>query len=163
MRPRVLVAGIGNMFLGDDGFGPEVVRLLSARPVPEHARVIDYGIRGLHLAYELLDGYDALVLVDALPADGAPGEMRVLEVGPEHVEEADGLDAHSMNPTSVLATLVAMGGELPRTYVVGCTPLSTEESLGLSEPVAAALEPAVATITSLLNHELAPAGAGEEK
>lgn len=163
MSPRVLVAGIGNMFLGDDGFGPEVVRLMSTRRVPEHARIVDYGIRGLHLAYELLDGYDALVLVDALPVDGAPGEIRVLEVAPEHLEDADGLDAHSMNPTAVLAHLVSLGGDLPRTYVVGCAPMSTEEAIGLSQPVAAALEPAVATITSLLNDELAPAGAGEEQ
>jgi hydrogenase maturation protease len=163
MSPRVLVAGIGNMFLGDDGFGPEVVRLMSARRVPEHTRIVDYGIRGLHLAYELLDGYDALVLVDALPAGDDPGTIRVLEVGQEHLEKADGLDAHSMNPTAVLATLVTLGGDLPRTYVVGCTPMSTEESIGLSEPVAAALKPAVATITSLLNNELTPAGAGEEQ
>lgn len=163
MSPRVLVAGIGNMFLGDDGFGPEVVRLMSARRTPEHARIADYGIRGLHLAYELLDGYDVLVLVDALPGGGAPGEIQVLEVGHEHLEETDGLDAHSMNPTAVLATLVALGGDLPRTYVVGCTPMSTEESIGLSEPVAAALETAVATITSLLNDDLTPAGTGEEQ
>lgn len=160
MSRRVLVAGIGNMFLGDDGFGPEVVRLMSA---PEHVRIVDYGIRGLHLVYELLNGYEALVLVDALPTGGEPGEIRVLEVGREHLEDSGGLDAHSMNPTAVLAHLVALGGELPRTYVVGCTPKSTEESIGLSEPVAAALETAAVAVTSLLDHELAPAGAGEEQ
>lgn len=163
MNDQVLVAGIGNMFLGDDGFGPEVVRLMSTRRAPKHARIVDFGIRGLHLAYELLDGYESLILVDALPADDVPGEIRVLEVGREHLEAPGGIDAHSMNPTAVLAHVVALGGDLPRTYVVGCTPKSTEESIGLSGPVAAALEPAAATITSLLDHELAPAGAGEEQ
>ena len=80
----ILVAGIGNLFLGDDGFGPEVVRRLPAAPGPAASvRVVDYGIRGMHLAYDLLDGYDALVLVDAVPGASAPGEVTVLEVGPD--------------------------------------------------------------------------------
>ena len=85
LMPDLLVAGIGNIFLGDDGFGPEVVRHLAADPagLPEGVRLVDYGIRGMHLAYDLLAGYDALVLVDAVPGPGPPGELTVLEIGPE--------------------------------------------------------------------------------
>jgi hydrogenase maturation protease len=104
MTRRVLVAGIGNLFLGDDGFGPEVARLLVRSSLPEGVRVVDYGIRGLHLAYDLLDGYDALVIVDALPGDGTPGELRVLEVGEGDVG-AGAFDPHGMEPVHVLASL----------------------------------------------------------
>jgi hypothetical protein len=78
---RVLVAGVGNIFLGDDGFGPEVVRRLADRPLPPDVRVVDYGIRGMHLAYDLLDDVDLLVLVDAAPRGGRPGDVVLLEVG----------------------------------------------------------------------------------
>src|SRR4028119_1562995 len=95
--PRILVAGIGNIFLGDDGFGSEVARRLARLPMPDGVRVVDYGIRGVHLAYDLLDGYDALILVDALPGSRTPGDLTVLEVGPDDVGEA-ALDAHGMDP-----------------------------------------------------------------
>ena len=144
----VLVAGIGNLFNSDDGFGPEVVRRLGGH-VPDDVRVVDYGIRGLHLAYDLLDGYDALVLVDAVAVGDGPGAITVLEVGPDDLG-ADDFDPHGMNPVAVLASLDALGGTLPPTYVVGCRPVSTAEGIGLSDVVAAALPRAVETVERLL-------------
>jgi hydrogenase maturation protease len=147
---RVLVAGIGNIFLGDDGFGSEVARRLAGQPVPDGVRVVDYGIRGMHLAYDLLEGYDALVIVDAMPGDGQAGGITVLEVGPEDLGSGP-LDAHGMDPVAVLANLGSLGGELPRTLVVGCQPLDVEEGMGLTPPVAAAVDVAITTISGLLD------------
>ncbi|MEV8341792.1 hydrogenase maturation protease [Streptomyces niveus] len=171
MTRAVLVAGIGNLFLGDDGFGPEVVRRLATDPgppLPGGVRVVDYGIRGMHLAYDLLDGYDALVLVDAYPGGGAPGELTVLEVGTDDLGAGE-FDAHGMNPVSVLANLGQLGGTLPLTHVVGCTPADVEEGIGLTEAVAAAVPEAVAEVRALVRRlsaagpapapELAPAPA----
>ena len=118
MGRQTLVAGIGNIFLGDDGFGCEVVRRLSEQGPPPWARVVDYGIRGMHLAYDLLDGWDRLVLVDSLPDRGAPGHLHVLEVGPDDVAHGE-LDAHGMDPAAVLSALGALGGRLPPTTLVG--------------------------------------------
>ncbi len=86
-KPTILVAGVGNIFLSDDGFGPEVVRHLAgeSQPLPSQARLVDYGIRGMHLAYDLLEGYAALVLIDARPGSGAAGDLVVLEIGPDDV------------------------------------------------------------------------------
>ncbi|HEX6877749.1 MAG TPA: hydrogenase maturation protease, partial [Nocardioidaceae bacterium] len=149
MTKRVLVAGVGNLFLGDDGFGPEVVRGVSATGrVPEHVRVIDYGIRGMHLAYDLLEGYDALVLVDAVPG-GEPGDLLVLEVAEEDLGSGE-LDAHGMDPVAVLANLERLGGTLPPTYVVGCRPATVEEGIGLSAPVEAAVPVAIEAVLRLL-------------
>lgn len=159
MSAGVLVAGVGNIFLSDDGFGPEVARRLTVRPLPEGVRVVDYGIRGMHLAYDLIDGWDALLIVDTLPRDGAPGDLVVLEVGPEDVGPPAGdggeFDAHGMEPTSVLAGLGALGGRLPRTYVVGCRPAEVGDGMGLSPPVAAAVDRAVEVVRELLE-ELCP-------
>ncbi|HWH28448.1 MAG TPA: hydrogenase maturation protease [Mycobacteriales bacterium] len=149
MTGRVLVAGIGNVFLSDDGFGSEVARLLARQPLAEGVRVVDYGIRGMHLAFDLLDGYDALVVVDALPGDGAPGELTVLEVGPDDLGDGE-LDAHGMAPVAVLGGLGALGGTLPPTYVVGCRPADVGEGMGLSPAVAAAVAPAVDLVHELL-------------
>ena len=149
MTGRVLVAGVGNIFLGDDGFGPEVVRRLADRPLPPDVRVVDYGIRGMHLAYDLLDGVDLLVLVDAAPRGGRPGEVVLLEVGAGHLGGGD-FDAHGMEPTAMLASLGCLGGTLPRTYVVGCEPADTSEGIGLSPPVGAAVDGAVETVAGLL-------------
>ena len=134
MDTQVLVAGVGNLFLGDDGFGPEVVRHLAAGPpLPEDVRLLDYGIRGMHLLYDLLDGYQALVMLDALPGRGRPGEVVVLEVGPADLERlGGGFDPHGMDPVAVLAGLPALGGELPPTYVVGAAPENLEDGIGLS-------------------------------
>lgn len=153
MTARVLVAGVGNMFLGDDGFGSETARRLAAQELPEGVRVVDYGIRGMHLAYDLLDGYDALVILDALPRGGSAGDLVVLEVGPEDVGTSD-FDAHGMEPTAVLASLGALGGQLPPTFVVGCEPADLSEGIGLSPPVAAAVERATTVVTDLLDQHL---------
>jgi hydrogenase maturation protease len=157
---NVLVAGIGNLFLGDDGFGPEVVRRLAGDgPPPAGVTVVDYGIRGMHLAYDLLDGYDLLVLVDALPGGGTAGEVAVLEVGPGDVAPAE-LDAHGMNPAAVLGGLSRLGGTLPPTYVVGCRVQTVSEGIGLSPAVAAAVPEAITQIRALLTRVLAPTPAG---
>jgi hydrogenase maturation protease len=156
MTARVLVAGIGNLFLGDDGFGPEVARRLVAEGgLPDGVRVVDYGIRGMHLAYDLLDGYDALVLVDALPGNGSPGEVTVLEVGADDLGAAD-FDAHGMEPVAVLASVGKLGGTLPPTYVVGCQPASVEEGIGLGEAVRAAVPEAIDAVHALIRR-LSPA------
>jgi hydrogenase maturation protease len=156
VRPRILVAGVGNIFLGDDGFGPAVVRRLAAvRPEVPGVRITDYGIRGMHLAYDLLDGYDALIIVDALPSGEAatsadPGSLVLLEIGPEHLGRGQ-FDAHGMNPMAVLASLEQLGGTLPPTYLVGCIPESLPDSLDLSGPVAAAVDDAVALTSRLVD------------
>jgi hydrogenase maturation protease len=122
--------------------------------VPEGVRVADYGIRGVHLAYELLDGYDALVLVDAVPLGEPPGTIAILE--PEVAELAAGddvaptMDAHSMNPAVVLGMLASMGGHLDRVVIVGCEPALIEEGIGLSESVAGAVDRAVEAVADLL-------------
>jgi hydrogenase maturation protease len=119
------------MFLHDDGFGPEVARHLAAhlQPVAPDIRVVDYGIRGMHLAYDLLAGIDFLVLVDTVPADGssAPGSIRVLQVSAADLDGRALLDPHGMDPAAVLGRLRSMGGSLPATYVVGCVPADLSE------------------------------------
>lgn len=168
LPPRVLVAGVGNIFLGDDGFGPEVARRLAVDPDGQRpgVRVTDYGIRGMHLAYDLLDGVEVLVLVDAVPAadSGAgsrPGSIRVLRIGAEDVAEsharpaaAQALDPHGMDPLVVLGRLQALGGELPLTYLVGCVPADTEEGIGLSAAVEAAVPAAMAEVVDLVNDHI---------
>ncbi|MEP6642526.1 MAG: hydrogenase maturation protease [Gaiellales bacterium] len=153
MTARVLVAGIGNIFLGDDGFGCEAARRLAETSVPDGVRVVDYGIRGMHLAYDLLDGFDALVLIDALPHRAPPGDLVVMQITEDHLGAGD-FDAHGMEPTAVLASLGVLGGELPLTYIVGCQPGSLDERIGLSPPVAAAVAPALAAVHALLRNEL---------
>jgi hydrogenase maturation protease len=157
--PRTLVAGIGNIFFGDDAFGVEVARRLAERSLPEHVRVHDIGIRGVHLAYELLDGYDMLILVDALPRGEEPGTLTVLE--PDRAELTGlPMDAHTMDPGTVLATLERLGGAVDRIVVVGCEPLDVDDGLGLSEPVAAVIDRAADLVLELVTQ--APALAGEK-
>jgi hydrogenase maturation protease len=163
---RVLVAGIGNIFLSDDGFGVEVARRLRTHDVPEGVHVEDFGIRGLHLAYELLNGYDALVLVDAVPMGEPPGTVMALE--PEH-NAADRrgtesghdvlptIEAHSMSPTVVLDVLEGLGGRVDRIVIVGCEPARIDEGIGLSEPVQTAVDRAVDAIDALLAELCSPA------
>jgi hydrogenase maturation protease len=156
----MLVAGLGNVFLGDDGFGVEVVRRLAGEPQPDGVRVADFGIRGLHLAYELLDGYDTTVLVDASPRGGTPGELHLIEVGHEDlpapatsdelVAQGAVLDAHGMTPDAVLALLVTLGGTPGRVLVLGCEPAVVREEMGLSPPVAAAVDVALAELRTLI-------------
>ncbi|MDI3314176.1 MAG: hydrogenase maturation protease [Mycobacterium sp.] len=151
MTPRILVAGIGNIFLGDDGFGPEVLRHLGDRLTGhEGVRVSDYGIGGLHLAYDLLEEWDALVLVDALPDRGAPGTVHVFEADDSPPGPLGALDAHGMDPATVFASLRALGGSPPRTIVVGCQVADVSEGLGLSEPVRAAVPEAVTAVESVV-------------
>jgi hydrogenase maturation protease len=155
---RILVAGVGNIFLGDDGFGVEVVRRLARRPLPEGVRVLDFGIRGLDLAYALLDGYDTVILVDAAPRGGQVGSLYVLE--PEIPTAADrgdtGLlaDTHNLDPVKVLRLVAALGGQVGKLLVVGCEPAPAgdlnEMLEGLSDPVRAAVDEAVPLIESLL-------------
>jgi hydrogenase maturation protease len=155
---RVLVAGIGNIFLGDDGFGVEVVRRLAAEPLPRGVEVADFGIRGIHLAYELLEkAYDTTILVDAMPRGGEPGTVYVLE--PETMPPAPAVaaDAHAMTPEAVLRWLRSLGGAPGRLFVVGCDPARTEEEMGLSEPVAAAVGRAVEVVRELVQKEQAGA------
>jgi hydrogenase maturation protease len=154
---RVLVAGVGNVFRTDDGFGSEVARRLSALPWPDGVRVVDYGIRGLHLAYDLLEPWDALVLVDAVPDRGGVGTVAVLEIGAEHLRGGHQVDAHGMDPGAVLATLAALGGRLPRhTLLVGCQVAETAEGMGLTRAVDAAVDEAVRVVGALVA-ELRPA------
>jgi hydrogenase maturation protease len=146
---RTLVAGIGNVFLGDDGVGCEVVRRVADGAVPDGVQVVDYGIRGMHLTYDLLDGWDALVLVDALPDRGAPGALEVLEVGPDDVAQ-EGLDAHGMDPAAVLSGVGVLGGRLPPTTLVGVQVADVDERMGLSPVVAASVPAAVDAVRALL-------------
>jgi len=144
----VLIAGVGNIFLGDDGFGVEVARRLAVSP-PAGTKVEDFGIRGIQLAYELLDGYDGLILVDALSRGGAPGTVYVLE--PDAVVAAPGtlLDAHGLDPASVLSMMKMLGGSVGRTLVVGCEPAEIVERMGLSAPVELAVDEAVEVVRRL--------------
>ncbi|MFC8920117.1 hydrogenase maturation protease [Streptomyces sp. NPDC057116] len=161
-RPRTLVAGAGNVFLGDDGFGVEAARALAAQGPPAGVEVADIGIRGVHLAYQLLDGYDTLVLLDATARGGAPGTLYVIDATePAARQSAEGvaLDGHRMSPDAVLAlldTLCAGTGATPprRTLVVGCEPATVEEGMGLSPPVAAAVPEAVRLVTGLVAEPL---------
>jgi hydrogenase maturation protease len=153
---RILVAGVGNVFLGDDGFGVEVVRRLAGRGLPEGVEVVDFGIRGLDLAYALQDDYDVVIFVDATPRGEKPGTVYLLE---PDIEEDGGvaLDTHGMDPVKVIKLSRALGARPTRTLVVGCEPqvvLSGEAYddmlMELSEPVRAAVEEAVKLVESLV-------------
>jgi hydrogenase maturation protease len=152
---RILVAGIGNIFLGDDGFGPEVIRRV--RLAHPGVRPVDYGIRGMHLAYDLLDEWDALVLVDALPRRDAPGTVHIFEADHETLSGTVGLDAHAMDPATVFASLNALGGTAPYTVVVGCEVTTVEDQMGLSGVVSAAVPGAVHAVEHLVADLLARA------
>ncbi|MFU8852840.1 hydrogenase maturation protease [Micromonospora sp. SL1-18] len=162
---RVLVAGIGNIFLGDDAFGVEVVRRLRDTVLPTGVEVSDYGIRGMHLAYDLLDArHDVLVMVDALPLDEPPGTLAVLQVDlddpgwtlrPADVLEAPAADGHGMDPESVLRLLRSLGGRVDRVLVVGCQPAVLDERMELSAPVAGAVDEAVRTVVGIAREEAA--------
>jgi len=138
---RVLIAGVGNVFLGDDGFGVEVASLLSGRALPAGVEAADVGIRGVHLAYELLDGWTGLVIVDAVDHGEAPGTLAVLEPDLKG-SGRPAVDAHSLDPQAVLETLDALGGKVERVLVLGCQPATVEEGMGLSPAVAEAVNPA---------------------
>ena len=156
---KILIAGIGNIFLGDDGFGVEVAGRLASRPFPAGVRVADFGIRGFDLAYALMEGYEFTILVDAYPGEAAaPGSLSVLEIPADNLdspESAGGfVEPHAMNPVNVLRMAAGLGAKLRRVYLVGCVPatLGPEEGqMGLSEPVSAAVDEAVELVESLVS------------
>ena len=177
---RTLVAGVGNIFLGDDGFGVETVRRLAAEPLPAHVEAVDIGVRGVHLAYQLLDGYDTFILVDATARGGEPGTLYLIDAGetgtpgepdlpgaagPAGAQDAL-LDGHRMTPDSVLALLDTLcagtGGSRPRRIVVvGCEPADLEEGIGLSAQVADAVPVAVRLVRGLFGTGEPAAGPGD--
>jgi hydrogenase maturation protease len=160
MTQRTLVAGIGNIFLGDDGFGVEVARRLAERPLGDGVRVADFGIRGFDLAYALLDGYDHVILVDTVARGGAPGTLYLLEPeieghgGGAGAEPSLAIQGHALVPSRVLELVRSMGGSLGNVRVVGCEPATLpagdDVRVGLSERVTAAVDAAVALVQELL-------------
>lgn len=161
-KPRVLIACIGNIFLGDDAFGCEVARCLAQRRLPEEVELTDFGIRSYDLAYALMDGYETTVFVDATPRGGTPGTVYVIEPDREEIEKIEGgetsFEPHGMNPMKVLSMVKTLGGNLNRIVVVGCEPAFIGENddgyMGLSEPVAAAVEKAADIVESVVARSL---------
>jgi hydrogenase maturation protease len=167
MTQRILVAGVGNIFLGDDGFGVEVARRLGADTFPEGVDVADFGIRGVHLAYQLLEGYDILILIDAAARGEPPGTIFVLEPDfdqPETLERTESgflLDAHAMDPEMVLGILKDLGGKVGRVIIVGCEPADISERMGLSEVVERAVDEGCRVVRRLIEDGLGKS-AGDE-
>jgi hydrogenase maturation protease len=160
-KPTILVAGIGNIFLGDDAFGVEVVRRLANRQLPESVRVVDFGIRGLDLAYALQDGYETTILVDACPHGRAAGTLYVIEPDLKALDDPDGppavVEAHAMNPMNVLRMARAMNIEIKNVLLVGCEPETlggAEGQMGLSAAVEAAVDHAVKLAESIIKRIL---------
>jgi hydrogenase maturation protease len=166
MSAKVLVAGIGNVFLGDDGFGVEVVARLAKRTLPEGVEVADYGVRGYDLAFSLMGSYDAAILVDAIPQGREPGSVCLLEPDVEDLETGQLMNGHGMSPIEVFRLVKQFGGTLPRTYLVGCEPDEIdpdgEGRMGLSPSVSAAVDEAVDVVVGLAE-ELVTAGSREER
>jgi hydrogenase maturation protease len=158
---RILVAGVGNLFLGDDAFGVEVVQQLLRLGAPVNARLFDAGIRGVHLAYELLDGYDVLILVDAMAHGEVPGTVSIFE---RNWRDGEGdrvargaSDAHDLDPESVFTLLERLGGRIDRIFTVGCEPEQISEQIGLSATVSAAVSPAAQAVRDLVDRLTASA------
>jgi hydrogenase maturation protease len=154
MNEQILIAGIGNIFFGDDAFGVEQELLRRSRP--PHVEVIDFGVRSYDLAYALAEGYAAVILVDATPRGHEPGTVYLIEADLERLGALDeGVDAHSMNPVRVLQMAKALGAPARPVYVVGCEPghLGSEDGyMGLSEAVRAAVPKAIEMIESLVSN-----------
>lgn len=153
-QARILVAGIGNVFLGDDGFGVEVAKRLSTRSLPADVKVVDFGIRGFDLAYALQDGYETTILVDAYPHGQPPGTVSVIEPDLKQLDEPQQavVETHGMNPMNVLRMAAVMKGSLKKILLVGCEPATfggEEGTMGLSDAVEAAVEQAVQMVVSL--------------
>ncbi len=155
-RPRILVAGIGNIFLGDDGFGVEVAKRLSAHEFPAGVKVVDFGIRGFDLVYALQDGYETAILVDAYPHGETPGSVSLVEPdlgnldGPQQAV----VETHGMNPMNVLRMAAAMNGRVNKVLLVGCEPATfggDEGQMGLSDTVEAAVDEAVKMVISVVD------------
>ncbi len=159
LRARILVAGIGNIFLGDDGFGVEVVRRLSAHEFGAKVKVVDFGIRGFDLAYALQDGYETTILVDAYPHGQAAGSVSLVEPDLSNLDEPQQavVETHGMNPLSVLRLAKAMNGGIKKVLLVGCEPATfggEEGQIGLSKPVETAVDEAVNLIVSVVDRIL---------
>jgi len=150
LNPRILVAGVGNIFLGDDGFGVEVARRLARAPVPDHVIVQDYGIRGVHLAYQLLDEFELVVIVDAVSRGGAPGTLYVIEPEVDVGKDQSIADAHDMVLEHVFAQVRTLGGKLGRVIIVGCEVEDASERIGLRPSVESAVDEAVRVILELV-------------
>ena len=156
---RILVAGIGNIFLGDDAFGVEVIKLLKNQDLPTGVRVVDFGIRGFDLACAFQDGYDTTILVDAFPHGQAPGTVSLVEPDLSHIAEPqpDAVDAHGMNPLNVLRLASSMNADLKNIFLVGCEPATLggdDGHMGLSQPVAAAVDEAARMVVKLIGQIL---------
>jgi hydrogenase maturation protease len=152
MSARLLVAGVGNIFFGDDGFGSEVVRLLQTERF-EGAKVEDFGIAAMHLGFELLAGYERAIIIDLAARGGAPGTLYVIE--PDVSAPGAAPDAHGMDLRNVFAFVRTLGGAAPDIEIVGCEPQTLDEGIGLSAPVAAAVEPAAALVRTRIARALA--------
>ena len=151
MSGRTLVAGVGNIFLGDDAFGVEVVRMLAGHPLPPGVEIRDFGIRGVHLVYDLLDGCDLFVLVDAAARGEAPGTVSVIEVEvPEPGAASAVMDAHDLTPDAIFALLGSLGGHPGRSLLVACEPADVSAGMGLSGPVKEALPDAVRAVKEII-------------
>lgn len=163
---RLLIGGIGNIFLGDDAFGVEVARRLAGRQLPDDVRVVDFGIRGLDLAYALTDGYETAILVDAAPCGGPPGTLYVIEPETDDTYDAerDGvtLETHNMDPARVLRFAASLGAVTKRVFLVGCEPAPLDPDVDLqvelSEPVQAAVDEAILLVESLVGRLLREGG-----
>lgn len=158
---KILVAGIGNIFLGDDGFGVEVAERLLRRSFPHGVRVADFGIRGFDLAYALMEGYETTILIDAYPGEASPGSVSVLELDLASLDSQESamnfVEPHAMNPVNVLRMAAGMGAKLQRIFLVGCVPatLGPEEGqMGLSEPVSVAIDESVQLVEALISQIL---------
>ncbi|WP_020666465.1 hydrogenase maturation protease [Amycolatopsis nigrescens] len=145
MKPRVLIAGLGNAFLGDDAFGVEVARRLAEAAVPAWVQIADYGIGGMRLACDLLGGYDTTILIDVVPRGGKPGTVSLIEAG----RSGGSVDAHGMRPDAVFRMLELLGGDAGEVLVVGCEPGHIGQGAELSPPVAAAVDEAVRLVADL--------------
>jgi hydrogenase maturation protease len=158
-RPsKILVAGIGNIFLGDDAFGSEVARRLMVERLPPEVRVIDFGIRTYDLAYAIMDGYDVTILIDITAQGHAPGTVYLIEPDLNQLEQLDAnlADAHSMNPARVLQMLRRFGSPPGKLYLVGCEPaiLEVEDGqIGMSETVEKSVPQAIEWVKTLV-HDL---------
>jgi hydrogenase maturation protease len=160
-KARVLIAGIGNIFLGDDGFGVEVVRRLASCKLPADVQVVDFGIRGLDLVYALQDGYETTILIDAFPFGKAPGTVSVVEPNLDDLEatpqQGGFVEPHGMNPMNVLRMAKSMQAPLEHILLIGCEPAylgGDNGYMGLSEPVEAAVSEAVEATQNLVRRIL---------
>lgn len=152
--PRILVAGVGNIFLGDDGFGSEVARRLAAKTLPAGVRVKDFGIRGMDLAYELTENHDLVIFIDAVSRGSEPGTLYVIEPPCDASENSDPHNAHGMTLPQVMQFGRSHGAELKNVRIVGCEPATfgdeLEGAMGLSDIVSSAIDPAVQLIEKMI-------------